>query len=1114
MTWDPAALFEALEHCVAVYTLDGTFVYANAASERLFGQPREQLVGQRVWDLFPDAFGDPFQAAFQRVRETGRAETLDHLHTPWDRWFRNHIHANGEWMHVVAADITGVKADEQRLLALSRASQAFARAADSAGLYAAVAAVLSETLGDGCTVRLGDGEALRTVALAHPDPEALARMIALHAASPTAGDPLSVRVWTDGEPVLIANVDADAAQQAGALAPGVHSLVAAALRDGDRRIGAVVVGRDRTRRAFSLDDSSLLQDILDRASTALARASLYESAERDRRHASALASASRAFSGAQRDMRTILDLLTRIAADELGECAMAAILVDDRSHLEMVAVHHRDPAQTDAVAGLFVPRTPLAGSLSARVLESGAPLRISAVDVDAFSGQLTRPDHAAQVPGLRPRSALMAPISAGDHASGILTVCRLSDAAPYDAHDEALLLELAGRAALAIANVQVLAAERRAREASEAAAARSLHLLAITAQLSDTLGPLELAEVVLRESTAALGGASAAIWLLDAAGEQLEMLASRGYPETGAFTRLDETAPLCAAVRGGAPVYVESGAGRATACLPLLVEGRSPIGALTFSYDADHAFTADERNFLEVLAYQCAQVLDRQRLTARDRTTSAALAETGRTLATIVAASPAAIILLDLDGTVRLWNPAAERIFGWTADEVVGGPPPVVGPDHGDEFRTNLAEIAAGRVLEGVETRRLTRDGGLVDVALWAAPIVRPDGARQCIALVVDITDRKQAEAAAQAADRRKDEFLAMLGHELRNPLAPILTAVQVLKLRRVAGVERELGILERQARYLVRLVDDLLDISRITRGAIDLHRAPTDLAVVLVRAVEMASPLLEERGQHLTIAASTDPLLVDGDELRLAQVFQNLLTNAAKYTAPGGHVAVRAAARHGSVVVEIEDDGAGIPPDLLSVIFEPFVQGARGIDRAEGGLGIGLALVHSLVSLHGGAVSAHSDGPGRGSRFTVSLPRSAAATPPLPPAAADPPIAVARTPRRVLLVDDNLDAADTLAELLRLAGHDVRVVSDGPAALATVHAFKPDVALLDIGLPVMDGYELARHLRAAVATPLRLVALTGYGQDHDRERSRAAGFAEHVVKPIDGARLLALVDA
>jgi PAS domain S-box-containing protein len=1133
VTWDPAALFEALEHCVAVYTPDGTFVYANAASERLFGHPRDRLVGQRVWDLFPDAFGDPFQAAFARVHETGRAETLDHHHTLWDRWYRNHIHAHGERIHVVAADITGEKTAEQRLLALSRASQAFARAADSDGLYSAIAAVLAETLGDGCAVRIVDGEALRTVALAHPDPEALARMTALHAASSTAADELTVRVLTDGEPMLLPTVDPDAARWACALAPGVHSLVAAALRDGDRRIGAAILGRDRTRRAFGPDDRSLLQDIVDRASMALARTRLYESAERDRRRASALASASRAFGGAQRDMRTILDLLTRIAADELGECATAAILADDRTNLEVVAVHHRDPSQADAVARLFASRTPLVGSLSARVLASGAPLRISAVDVEAFAGQLAHPDHAAMVRRWPPRSFLMAPIIAGDHALGTLTVCRLTDGAPYDAHDEALLLELAGRAALAIENVQALAAERRAREASEAAAARSLRLLAITTQLSDSLGPRELAEVVLRESAAALGGATAAIWLLDAAGHQLEMLASRGYSDTEQFARvaLTEGAPLCAAVREGAPVYVESVAelrraypetaervqltappDHATACLPLLAEGRRPIGAMAFTYHAAHAFTDDERNFLEVLAYQCAQALDRHRLTDRERTTSAALAETGSTLAAIVAASPAAIVLLDLDGTVRLWNPAAERIFGWTAEEVIGRPPPVVGLDQVAEFRTNLAEIAAGRTLEGVEARRLTRGGGLVDIALWAAPIVRPDGTRQCIALVVDITDRKRAEAAAQAANRRKDEFLAMLGHELRNPLAPILTAVEVLKLRRVAGLERELGILERQAGYLVRLVDDLLDISRITRGAIELHRAPTDLAVVLARAVEMASPLLEERRQHLTIVAPHGPILVDGDEFRLAQVVQNLLTNAAKYTAPGGHVAVRTATGDGSVVVEVEDDGTGIPTDLLPVIFEPFIQGARGIDRAEGGLGIGLALVHSLVSLHGGAVSAHSDGPGRGSRFTITLPRSGAASP--DPAAPTGPIAAARTGRRVLLVDDNHDAADILAELLRFAGHDVRVVSDGPAALELVRAFRPDVAILDIGLPVMDGYELARRLRAAVPAPIRLVALTGYGQDHDRERSRAAGFAEHVVKPVDGARLLALIDA
>jgi PAS domain S-box-containing protein len=682
--------------------------------------------------------------------------------------------------------------------------------------------------------------------------------------------------------------------------------------------------------------------------------------------------------------------------------------------------------------------------------------------------------------------------------------------------------------ALADENVRALEAEREARRQAEDAAARTARLQAITAQLSEPLEPSAIAGVVLRESAAVLGGATAAIWRIDEAGAHLELLASRDYPDDPSFARipLAVDAPVCAAVRDGAPVYLASVAEfrgafpaaaarvaavappeHATACVPLLAAGRRPVGVIAFTHHAAHEFTAGERMFLEVLADQCAQALERRRLRAQEAAAS-------RTLAAIVAASPAAIMLLDLDGTVRLWNPAAERIFGWSAAEVVGGQSPAVGDVHAEELRTHLRHIAAGRPIAGVEATRLTRDRGPIDVALWAAPIVSPEGERQCIAVVVDITDRKRAEAAARAAHRRKDEFLAMLGHELRNPLAPILTALQLIQLRGVHGIDHELGIIDRQTRYLVRLVDDLLDIARITRGGVDLRRAPTDLAVVVARAVEMASPLIEERGQHLTIAVPHAALVVEGDEFRLAQVFHNLLTNAARYMHSGGSIAVRAAAEDGRAVVEVIDDGVGIDPELLPAVFEPFVQGARSLDRAEGGLGIGLALVHSLVTAHGGAVTAHSAGPGRGSRFVVSLPLLADRPAPAADAAAPASPADSGTRRRVLLVDDNHDAADMLAELLRLAGHDVRVAYDGPAALGEAAAFAPDVALLDIGLPVMDGYELARRLRAdLVAPPKRLVALTGYGQDHDRDRSHAAGFHDHMVKPIDSARLLAMLE-
>jgi PAS domain S-box-containing protein len=367
----------------------------------------------------------------------------------------------------------------------------------------------------------------------------------------------------------------------------------------------------------------------------------------------------------------------------------------------------------------------------------------------------------------------------------------------------------------------------------------------------------------------------------------------------------------------------------------------------------------------------------------------------------------------------------------------------------------------------------------------------------------------------AREADRRKDEFLAMLGHELRNPLAPILTALQLMKLRGSAG-EREHKMIERQVRHLNRLIDDLLDVSRITRGKVQLQREPVELAGVLAKAIEMASPLFEARSHSLSIDVPREPLLVDGDQVRLAQVFANLLVNAAKYTEPGGQMIVSARREKGQVSVSVKDNGIGIAAEVLPKVFDLFVQAERGIDRSQGGLGIGLALARSLVDLHGGTIAARSEGPGRGSEFIVRLPLSVTRSVPAKASTAE---ASAPAPRRsglrILLVDDNLDAVDLLAEGLRSFGHEVAVAHDGPAALTVARDFRPNTALLDIGLPVMDGYELATVLRKAQGSdPLRLIALTGYGQDADKARSQDAGFDVHLVKPVDLDTVAALLDA
>jgi signal transduction histidine kinase len=363
-----------------------------------------------------------------------------------------------------------------------------------------------------------------------------------------------------------------------------------------------------------------------------------------------------------------------------------------------------------------------------------------------------------------------------------------------------------------------------------------------------------------------------------------------------------------------------------------------------------------------------------------------------------------------------------------------------------------------------------------------------------------------------QEADRRKNEFLAMLAHELRNPLAPILNAVEILRLRgpgdETLQTQREL--IDRQVRHMKRLLEDLLDVSRITRGKIQLRREPVDLADVLTQAIEASRPLIDSKAHQLSIRLPHKRVRVDADQTRLAQVFTNLLNNAAKYTDSGGQIRVEAEDPDcGTVRVRVSDTGIGMTPEVLAQAFELFTQADRSLARSQGGLGIGLTLVRSLVEMHGGRVQAFSEGPGKGTEIVVQLPVLPDWAPEkvVPPEEQKPLPTVAGS--RILVVDDSMDAAKSLALLLRLAGHEVAVAHDGPTALKTADSFQPNLVILDIGLPGMDGYEVARLLRGQPPSPnLVLVALTGYGQEEDRRLSREAGFDHHLVKPVDPTEL------
>jgi len=490
-----------------------------------------------------------------------------------------------------------------------------------------------------------------------------------------------------------------------------------------------------------------------------------------------------------------------------------------------------------------------------------------------------------------------------------------------------------------------------------------------------------------------------------------------------------------------------------------------------------------------------------------------------------------AVVAYDNDEHIIFMNAAAERQYAKETSEMLGRLKSELfaeswpNPDgHGSAvrallesgfYRAHSIHVRSGGVSFHVEsTVSQLRDAGGQSIG--------------CLAVIRDISDRVSAEEAIRAArseqeqvdaalresqerlrdaDRRKDEFLATLAHELRNPLAPIRNALQIMRLTHEAVIhENARGIIERQLQQMVHLVDDLLDVSRISQGKVELRREHADLAAVVQTAVETSRPLIDAGKHELTLRLpAPGTLIVDVDVTRITQVLANLLNNAAKYTPQQGHIEVSAECANDCARISIKDSGVGIPADLLPQVFEMFAQIDRTLERAQGGLGIGLALVKSLVELHGGSVEAHSEGQGLGSQFVVHLPLTVAEARLSPQVSSSISTPQPSKSMRVLVVDDNVDSAESLSQCLRMFGYQTLTAHDGVAAVRSAESYFPDVALLDIGLPLMSGYEAAKRIRSLPGNErLLLLALSGWGQEEDRRKSRAAGFDHHFVKPVD----------
>lgn len=1057
-----------MQQSVGVYDRSSRIVYLNAATERLFGFSFSDAQGERLWDRFPNAVGNPFYKAFERVAAGGARESLQHYYAPFDAWFMNTIELVGNHVHVIAQDVTDDVRRTRRLDTITRISTLFAM--HDLGFEAAlqcVADILSDVLDAECGLLLPshDGRWLDVVATASKDPESLqiARRISRWDANVGhAAKALRTRssLLVNGENVMEelpgVLIGTDVIEQYRA-----SSLLAAPLLVHDQAIGVLVASRREGKSPLTQHDCALVTEVASSVGLYIAHAARAQSEQRVTRRLQSLLDVTvklAAASSADEIARVVVDQgVEALDADSAGMW----LLADDGKTATMQ--RHRGFAPQHQDAFVSVP------------LDASSPVSDCCTNARAVwirsraEYQRLYPEHEKRhrAPDAPPLAFALLPLVIEGRTIGCVT---------FSFHDEDRLTP----------------DEQTYFEVLASHTAEALRRSRLYTQLRD-----------VSETRAAMIQASpAAIMLTDAKGvvQAWNPAAEHifGWPAEEVLGR-----PLVELGLGFEAEFEDN--------LRKVLAGTSVDRQVTkrvrrsgeaFAVEmyAVPVSLSDDRTLCLSMVFD---VSERARIEAGRRLVSKATALLTRSLnASQSLTEVVALVAGDFGGWCAVEVRDAQGQISRVQSEralarAVGAGECTVPLEVGDRVVGTLSVGSSVRAFDSLDLLIIA------DLAHHIATAT--DNARL-------YEDARKARHEAEAASGAKDEFLAMLGHELRNPLAPISTALHLMGMRAPDQFEPERNVIERQVEHLRLLVDDLLDISRITRGKVELNYEHTRICDVVVKAIETTSPLLEQR-QHRLVVDVPESLAVVGDAMRLGQVVTNLVSNAAKYTDKGGEITVQATRKGDDVLLSVRDDGIGMRAEMLPIIFDMFVQAPQSSERKSGGLGLGLAIVRTLVAMHKGTVAARSAGLGRGSEFIVTLPAAPADSTQHAYTKKATPQRLAARPKRVLVVDDNEDAASLLSELLTLNGYHVSTAFDGPSALEAAEVLEPEVAVLDIGLPVMDGYELAQRLRARHQSLRLLIALTGYGQPSDRERSAAAGFAVHLAKPVSVDQILRLLE-